>query len=230
MTQDQNNLKTMFDTAITFLDVHNSLWSGKVAFADAVTRVKAGLAAIETKVSGQETPIEGITVDKETLRNLLEETLLEIANQLSAFAAKTGDNDLAAQVEMTQASLDKMEENDLDLTAGRVIDLANTNKTILASDYDTPAAEIAKLTTRRADFSAKKTAPREAVVERSAKTTAIPTLIKNVRSIFRRELDKMMTPFKRTEPDFYSGYFAARVVVDKAATQTPDTPPPPPVP
>ena len=36
-------------------------------------------------------------------------------------------------------------------------------------------------------------------------------LIANARSIFRNEIDKMVTKFRKTNPDFYNGYFAAQV-------------------
>jgi len=43
-------------------------------------------------------------------------------------------------------------------------------------------------------------------------------LIANARSIFRNEIDKKVTKFRKTNPDFYNGYFAARVIVNRAAT------------
>ena len=42
MTQDQDNITTMFETTITFLDTNNSVWSATPPFADAVTRAKTG--------------------------------------------------------------------------------------------------------------------------------------------------------------------------------------------
>ena len=50
-------------------------------------------------------------------------------------------------------------------------------------------------------------------------TKSLSELIANVRSIFRNEIDKMMTPYKKSNPDFYSGYFAARITVNRAASQ-----------
>ncbi len=41
------------------------------------------------------------------------------------------------------------------------------------------------------------------------------------------KLDKMMTFYKSTNSDFYGGYFAARVIVNKAAKQKPTPPPTP---
>ena len=52
--------------------------------------------------------------------------------------------------------------------------------------------------------------------------------IGTVRSIFRNEIDKMMTAFKKTNPDFYNGYFAARIIVNRAATRTAKKPAPTP--
>lgn len=73
--------------------------------------------------------------------------------------------------------------------------------------------------------------PREAVAQRKAQTESLPERITNVRSIFRNEIDKMMTPFKKSNSDFYGGYFASRVVVDRTGTHaSPAAPPPSPVP
>jgi hypothetical protein len=50
-------------------------------------------------------------------------------------------------------------------------------------------------------------------------------LIANARSIFRNEIDNMVTKFRKTNPDFYNGYFAARVIVNRAATHAAPKPP-----
>jgi len=48
MTQDQDNIRTVFQTTIAFLDANNSVWSGRAPFADALTRAKNGVDAIDT--------------------------------------------------------------------------------------------------------------------------------------------------------------------------------------
>lgn len=73
-----------------------------------MTRARAGIEAIDTASDKQQTPTTGITGDKKTLRDDLEAQTLEIADQLSALAAKTNDANLGAQVEMSKSSLDKM--------------------------------------------------------------------------------------------------------------------------
>jgi hypothetical protein len=56
--------------------------------------------------------------------------------------------------------------------------------------------------------------PRESAVA----TVALPDTIAS-RRIYRNELDKMMTKFKASAPDFYSAYLAARVIVDRPGTR-----------
>lgn len=96
----------MFDTTAKFLDDNNSVWSGTPAFADAVTRAKAGIDAIDTASDTQQKPTAGLPADKAQLRSDLEDKTLEIADQLAALAAKTNQGDLAEQVHVSKSSLD----------------------------------------------------------------------------------------------------------------------------
>jgi hypothetical protein len=229
MTQDQDNIVAMFNTTIAFLDEKNSVWSGTPAFVDAVARATTGAAAINTSGDIQETPTSGVTVDKADARADLEEKTLEIADQLSALAAKNSDNDLGAKVEMTKSSLDKMKDKDLEQTAERVAGLATTNIAALAA-YDVTAADVTALTTARTTFAEIMTGPGLAGAVRTAQTVSLPHLIAKERSIFRNEIDKMVTKKKKTNPDFYAGYFAARVIVNRPATHAAPKPPAPPAP
>ncbi len=63
-----------------------------------------------------------------------------------------------------------------------------------------------------------KDAPRQATVNRKVATISLPEAIAFTRSVYRNKLDKMMAKFKTSAPDFYSAYFAARVVVDRTGT------------
>jgi hypothetical protein len=210
---------------------NNSIWSSRDAFADAVTRAKLGTNDIRGKTGRQISPTAGVTGDKAQARNDLEERMMEVGNQVAAFAAKSNDNDLAAKVEMTRSSLDRMSDSDLVQTAKRVADAANANLPALAP-YGVTKVEVTALETAATTFEEMKGATRDAVVGRKVETMSLPEAIGTVRSIFRNEIDKMMTAFKRTNPDFYNGYFAARVIVNRSPTRTaakkPDAPKPPP--
>ncbi len=78
-----------------------------------------------------------------------------------------------------------------------MVGLANDHVAALA-DFDVVAADVTALEAARAAFAGKKTSPRMATGDRKAQTESLPTLIGKVRSIFRNELDKMVTKKKKT--------------------------------
>jgi hypothetical protein len=231
MTQEQDDIITMFETTLVILDKNNPLWKSGVAFTDAVTRAKNGTAAVRTKTGKQQAPTEGVTGEKAQVRDDLEEKMLVTGGAIAAFAAKNADPDLAARVEMNRSLLDRLPASDLVQTGERVVDAATEHLAALA-DYGVTAETRDTLETALDLFANKKESTREAVVGRKVETLSLPEAIASVRSIFRNELDKLMNAFKKPEPDFYKAYFAARIIVNRAATipKKPETPTPPPTP
>lgn len=224
MNQKQDNIATMFETTNGTLNTFSPLWAQIPAFADAVNRVVSGTTAIREK-SGEQVPT-GDAAAKAIAKLDLEETVLHIGDQLSAFAAKTEDAMLGASVDFSKSTLDRLSDSDLVLAARAVEKAAADHSAILASDYLITADDLTKLTTHRERFDGLKTAPRDAIVNRRVATLSLPEALTFVRSIYRNELDRMMTRFKTSSPDFYAAYFGARVIVDRAATHAP-TPPNP---
>ena len=221
-TQDQDNSRMMFEITIRFLDNNNSVWSGMVAFADAVGRAKAGLEAIDKPDDTPQKPTAALTANKAQLRRDLENKTLEMADLLAALAAKNKQDDLAKQVHVTRSSLRQLGDNDLEQTAERIVFLANNNIGEL-EDYGVDAAVTALETARKA-FQKFKTGPRQAAAQGKGQSQSLPQLIANVGSVFSNEIDKMMTPFEKSNPDFYRGYFAARVIADRTHTHAAPTP------
>jgi hypothetical protein len=231
MTQDQENVTSMMETTLKFLDDNNTIWSGKAAFSATVTEAKDGVTEIRKAAARQESPTGGITDEKGLARGTLEDLALEVADAVSAFAAKSGNASLSADVHVSRSSLDQAQDDDLVQTGERIRDAANDNIASLA-DYEITAAKVTTLSNAITAFSGMKTAPRTAKASKSGATTSIASLVQTTRSLFRNQLDKLMTPFRKTNPEFYTGYFAARVIVDRAATRpaAPATPPANPAP
>jgi hypothetical protein len=231
MTKKQDNTITMFETTLTFLDKNKNTWQDRAALVDAAARAKEGTAQIRGRTGTQQSPTEGVTGEKTQVRDDLEEKLLVIADAIAAFAAKTANPDLAAQVEVTKSSLDRLPDSDLVQTAERVAALTGENLSDLGA-YGVIDANKKELEDAATLFGKKKDSPREAIIGRKIETLSLPAAINSVRSIFRNEIDKLMSGFKKPNPDFYTGYFAARIVIDRPATIPPKevapplTPPP----
>jgi hypothetical protein len=225
MRQAQDDITTMFETTVTFLETNNNSWKNRPAFVDAVARAKSGTAQIRGRSGKQQSPTEGVTEDKEQVRDALEDKLSVVADALAAFAEKTKNADLAAKVELNRSVIDRLSDSDLILAANRVLEATTANLAALG-DYGITAADQTELEGAVTTYANKKESPREAIVGRRVETLSLPEAINTVRSIFRNELDKMMTAFKKPEPDFYKGYVASRVIVNHAAT-IPKKPEPP---
>lgn len=229
MNQLQDDITTMFETTLAFLDKNKPIWETRPAFLDAVTRATDGTTQIRGRSGKQQSPTEGVTGDKAQVRDDLEDKLSVVADALAAFAEKTKNADLAAKVELNRSVIDRLSDSDLTLAAQRVLDATDQNLAALA-DYGITATDRAALSAAADLFANKKESPRGAIVERRVETLSLPEAINTVRSIFRNEIDKLMTAFKKPEPDFYIGYFASRTIVNHAATIPPKKPVPPPTP
>lgn len=225
MNRDQLNRTGMFSTVAAYMGTNQTLWNGVKAIGDTVTDLNDGIADISGAAGKQETPVSGAAAQKAQVRHDYEEQILVIASQLSALAEVKGDANLAAQVELTLSALDKLADDDLEETGKRITNLATANLAALA-DYGIVQADVTVLTALTTQFHGIKTAPRTAVVDRSSQTTTLPDKIANVTSILRNRLDKLLTRFKKSNPEFYAGYLAARVIVDRGGAQA-STPTPP---
>lgn len=134
---------------------------------------------------------------------------------------------------MVPSALDKLDDDEVEAKGKNVSALATANLAALA-DYNVTAADVAALDALVTSWGKVKTAPRTAISKRAGQTNKLPQAIADNTSLLRNQLDKQMTKFKRTNPEFYAGYQAARVIVHRrshhaaappAPTPTPPTPP-----
>ena len=57
--------------------------------------------------------------------------------------------------------------------------------------------------------------PRQFRIAEKQATIGLEDLFTNATDILNNKIDKLMTRFKRSNTNFYNGYLAARVIVDK---------------
>jgi hypothetical protein len=231
MDRDQLNVTDMGSTVSSYMARNKTLWGGVKAITDTVADVDSTLAAIGEKDKKQQTPTGGAAGEKTSVRNDFEDQIVLIADQLGSLAAATDDLNLEAQAHLTLPGLDKLAAEDLEATGKRISELATANLAALA-DHNITQQDVKELDDLTVAFHGVKTAPRNAVVDRKKQTDTLPGLISSLRSILRRRLDRQMTAFKRKQPEFYAGYVAARVIVDRGGSSPdakPDPTPTPPV-
>lgn len=226
MNTNQTNRVTMFKTVASLLDDHSSIWNGMAPMQTAVTEFKAGIVAIDASARKQEMP-SGATDSKAAARDNLEDVLFLACEAIGTLAHSTNNHDLAALVEVTPSSLDRMGEQELSNRAASVLAVANTKKAELVA-LQVTQDNLDELEQALQEFNASKEGPRQVTSERMAQTESLPQLIREASRILRERIDRMVNLFRRAHPDFVAGYRGARVIVDRAASHaTKPTAPPP---
>jgi hypothetical protein len=217
MNRDQFNRNEMCNTVAVYMEKNKSIWGGVKAMNDTVDDVNTCRKRIAGKIRKQQEPITGAADEKAQVRLSFEEKILELADQLSALAEVKQDSALAAQVEWTLSSLDKLADDQLEATGKSISALTLANLTELA-DYDITQADVDELDQWTARFGAVKNAPRTAIAGRAGETHTMPDEQANLTSILRNRLDKQMTKFRKSNPEFYAGSRSARVIVDRGGS------------
>jgi len=218
MNNVQTNRVTMYKTTIAVLDENNAIWNPMAPFADAVTRLKNKVSAIDTAAQKQETPT-GATLDKAGAREALEDVLFLMCEALGVLAHTSNNRDLMALTDITRSGIDKLDVEGLSNRATLVLAQANARKTELATLHVTQA-NIDELSQALQDYNEAKVGPRQVAVERMVQTESLSSLFREANGIVRNEIDPMVNLFSRTHPQFVSNYQSARVIVDRAATRS----------
>ncbi len=217
----------MVKSVRTYMNDNAAVWNGLPAAVTAVNDLGTQIDDINQAVQDQEDTTTGITMDKASLRDDLEEQTRVVADAIFAFAAVTGNNTLAAEVSVSPSDLDTMTEQRVDDVASRVHAAGVANLAALAP-YNIVQATLDSLDQTRQDFQAAKSNPRAKIADKAGKTATLPQMIRDAKSLLRTRLDKLMTVFRASNPSFYAGYLSARVIVDRHGpgdpTPTPPTP------
>jgi 5-carboxymethyl-2-hydroxymuconate isomerase len=204
----------MHSITADFMDKNKTIYANVKAMNDTVAELKANNAIIAGKRDVQETVTDGQAEAARQARQDLEERILEIADQLYALAAKNNDTVLEAQSHWTLSLLDGLDPGKLEQTGKDIFALATANVAALA-DYNVMPAEVTALDTSRANFSQVKTALPTATAQQAGQTKTLPQAIRDNQTLLRKQLDRQMTKFKKTQPEFYAGYHAARLIISR---------------
>jgi hypothetical protein len=212
MRSSYENRLAMVEATVAFLKKTNNVWQSTPAFVKAVKDLTNLVETIKRASGQQQSLIASDVASKAQARDTLEDTVLEIADQLAALAADRQNIDLATEVEFTRSALDKLFEVELEATAKRISTLATLNLAALA-DYLVTRDDIADLDMLIADFIKVITAPHTANVERSSLTSSLPDPLTAANRILRERIDKLVSRFRSKQPEFVAGYRSVRVVV-----------------
>ncbi|HLG34537.1 MAG TPA: hypothetical protein VI757_06610 [Bacteroidia bacterium] len=213
MTKDQEDILNMYEAVDDVLQTHNAVWNTNVPFSDTVADFEANIDTIGNLRDQQEEDTTGVTQDKNNKRLLLESKTYTMGSIIVFYASVTNNRKLLEKVNYTRSKLENARDNELPAFSKHVHQAAVDNAAALVAYGVTPLM-IADLGTAIDNFVKDIGKPREAVSDTSAATEQLPGVYSNNDLLLAERLDKGMELFKAANPDFYTQYFNARIIVN----------------
>jgi hypothetical protein len=225
--KQQSHLKMLITTR-DVLDNFKTLWAAIVAFVTARADFGAAIASIQQQELKQTGTTTGGTLDKHAARVAMCDAAAIVGGAVAAYADKQCDHELFAKVDFSAPDLLHQTEQDCAANCQAILDAATANIAALTAAKSAAQSDFDDLKQKIGDFNTALTRPRQIRTDIKGATDQIPVLITAADRIVERQIDRLMERFKATNPDFYSAYQVARVIVDAGGgSGTPPTPPAP---
>jgi hypothetical protein len=189
-------------------------------FESGVARLNEIYKEINELKVHQEKDNTGATSDKNQLKEDLITSLVDFIGAIQSFAHSKKDKALHERVNFSESELETMKERRLNTIGSLIIAEAEA---LAAEDLLTEgisAEDLFQLKQLHQAFAAKIDEPRELAIERSNYTRKIAELMDEAWELKKQILDKLISQFKRKDPDFYLKYQAASQVIYRLEIKT----------
>jgi hypothetical protein len=200
-----------------------------------------GIGAGFTTLEGYITQVEALDVSrggaaavagpaKEVARGLLITTAAIVDGIFTARAAEMNDNLLLEQVNKERSDFRNMRDEGLRSHCQFLLGLIETPIPAALTDLGLTTTLATELQTRYDTFNTLMTLPQSKLAQESTFVTLIEQQEDQVDRLLDLRLDKLMRQFTESQPQFYTEYKEARVIMDAATQHRLPVPPIPPAP
>ncbi len=217
MQDRQENKLSMYLAVQKVCTDNNGVWSGLPAFVSSFSAFEGKIADIEAVRLIQEQDTTGIAVDKTELREDLVNKVIEVSTAVQAYASENEDNELLESVNYSRSELLQCRDTILHDRSQLIHDKADA---IIGSlgDYGVVAGDLSDLQTLIDDYVAIIPKPRTATSSKKTATEDLELHFKEADGILRNRLDKLSEQFRTSDPEFYTTFHNARMIVDSGIT------------
>jgi hypothetical protein len=217
MKANELNTTRMFSSVQVTLEEHET----DVNKIPALVKASGELDTIITGIAAQLeiTALQsGAVANKDNLLGVLAPAANEVAAALHAYATETGDDELAAQVDLSVTDIAQGRPATVVARCTNIASLGSENLDSL-SDYNITQAKLTALTKKIAAFEKQVPKPRQGVAKKAAANKAARRFLKQGRDLLNRRIDKLMVQFRETQPELYAEYRTARKIVNSPGAQ-----------
>lgn len=214
MNQNQINRKHMLDATLTFLDSNSPTWQSIAKIGEVKNKLDTIRLAIDVTAAQQDE--SQVTVGKVKLA--LKRTMCEKADIVNdvveVFAIMNGDQKLADKMADSASDLYRMKNDNMLRRVKFVIDKGLMYKDDLIAGYGLTEEQLIDLQADYDRYLEINGQPREYQIKSGMATQTLEELFSEASNLLSTQLDKLLKVFKRRDPNFYSGYEKARMVID----------------
>jgi hypothetical protein len=217
MTDKQIAKLNMLQTVIRVLDGNASLYADIPVFVKTVNDLKGITKEIEQVGGAQsKTRLQGITVEKNESETALVNRIVTMANVLSVLAVDTNNVTLLPKTRVTKSLLYRSHHNE-QLSIARHIHAAALAHADVLAQYGISVDAIYELESAISRYENLIGAPCAVIAETKTVTASLVYLLADTDTLLNDRLDRLMSLFKISAPDFYATYFNARNIINTAA-------------
>jgi hypothetical protein len=213
MLKRLENKLVMYHAIQSYLEQNKSIWTSVPAMATTIIDFELLLAEIKNYWKLTSENKRGITQQKATQQALVIEHAYELSSVLYAMAIKKNDAILAAKVDFTETDLLKKRDDNLVTTCRNIVEFATEHLAEL-SVYQVSGDELIVLKEEINRFAENLTTGRVSVSEQKAANENMKIVFVKVDALLKKQLDRIMVRYRKTEPDFYTKYQNLRRIVN----------------
>jgi hypothetical protein len=213
MNKNQSKYWRMFLNTQETLNAHTEKWTGIPVIVGAKTEFDELIQRIFGANDRALSQSKAITAEKAAALETVVQKAETLSGKLQAYAAVTGNVELAIRVKITRSDIIREKETNVGMVVAPVIAAAQEELRNLA-DYGVTETEVPELESAVDGFMALVGTPRTVRNQAFAALSEIDQLVEDANDVVKNKLDTMMLQFKYTEPVFYDEYLRARAIVD----------------
>lgn len=210
MNKHQVNKRNSFITTDEVMQRNESIWKESKPISDTVTSIRDNLGQVGDFHQAQEGNQSTDMLLKKNLKVKMLEQVTKVLTYINAYAIETGNISLEKSVSVKDYELTKLPQKNL---TDKVKQLHLIATRVQPSIKNLDIAEVEMINTLLIAYN-------ESLAKPAADKSESKTATKNLRETFKTlndlhlKLDKLMGPFRYTQPKFYSDYMNSRIVKD----------------
>lgn len=213
MRKNHINRAEMMDAVITYMDENIGVWSPVPIIGAFLGELKEVLGEISEHKEAQQAAKVFIQNNKKEQKKYVARKADILNDSLFAYAGVVENVVLENKSDKSYTDFYKLANANFITEIKETIELLEDHLADL-KDYGVSKGQINDLKESFDNFLDLNGQPRQFRISSKVATESLDELFKKSTIVLEKKLDKVLTRYKNTNPTFYKGYQAARVVVD----------------